>query len=64
MIGDKSKALFILTTIRLDKDFQADLRMWCIHHHLSMSKFIEAAAREKLASLLEDEIRDQESPSK
>ena len=48
-------APLIVTTIRLDRDFQADLRIFCLRHHVSMARFIEKAAREKLAKSLEEE---------
>jgi hypothetical protein len=57
---DKFKEPYILTTIRLGKGFQADLRVYCLHHHVSMSKFIEMATREKLAAVLEEEVKGKE----
>lgn len=50
----------IVTTIRLDRDFQADLRLWCIRHHISMAAFLEEAAREKLAKVLEEESKSKD----
>lgn len=50
----------IVTTIRLDRDFQSDLRIFCLRHHISMARFVEEAAREKLAKTLEEEAGSKE----